>query len=242
VYAYLRNKNNKEIMLTIDEPGGTRNVRITAKDPWAIARFVDRAWERSNEEYVHEKSKGRVGYVYIASMGVSNLRQFEQDLYHELDREGLILDIRYNGGGSIHDELIEILRRTVYAYSIERDGTREYNSLFRWDKPIVLLINEYCYSDAEIFPAAFKELKLGTVVGQPTFGAVIGTNDIQLLDGTGFRVPGTGWYTLSGTNLENTPVTPDIFVENAPEQDGLTGDNQLKRAIEIMLEQLRPGR
>ena len=77
------------------------------------------------------------------------------------------------------------------------------------------------------------------MVGQPTFGAVIGTNDIQLLDGTWFRVPGTGWFTLAGTNLENTPVTPDVVVENPPEQDGKTGDDQLVRAIEIMQEMLR---
>jgi tricorn protease len=239
VYYHLRNMNNKEIMLTLREPDGIRTARITPKDPWAIARLVDRAWVRANEDYVHTESSERIGYVYIASMGTSNLRKFEHDLYQELDRDGLIIDIRYNGGGSIHDQLLEILRRTVYAYSIERDGQKEYNSLFRWDKPIVLLINEYCYSDAEIFPAGFKELQLGTVVGQPTFGAVIGTNDIQLLDGTWFRVPSTGWFTLGGTNLENTPVTPDVLVENPPEQDGKTGDDQLVRAIEIMQEMLK---
>jgi len=238
IYAYLRNMNGKEIVLTLREPGGTRNVRITPKDPWAIARLVNKAWVRANKDYVHETSHDRIGYVYIASMGVSDLRKFEHDLYQELDRDGLIIDIRYNGGGNIHDQLLEILRRTVYAYSIERDGQKEYNSLFRWDKPIALLINEYCYSDAEIFPAGFKELELGTVVGQSTFGAVIGTNDIQLLDETWFRIPGTGWYTLSGTNLENTPVTPDVYVANAPEQDGKTGDDQLRRAIEIVQEML----
>jgi tricorn protease len=239
VYYHLRKMSNKEIMLTLREPDGVRNVRITPKDPWAIARLVDKAWVRANEEYVHTASNEQIGYVYIASMGTSNLRKFEHDLYQELGRDGLIIDIRYNGGGSIHDQLLEILRRTVYAYSIERDGQKEYNSLFRWDRPIVLLINEYCYSDAEIFPAGFKELQLGKVVGQPTFGAVIGTNNIQLLDQTWFRVPGTGWFTLAGMNLENTPVTPDIYVENPPEQDGKTGDDQLVRAIEVMRELLK---
>ena len=118
---------------------------------------------------------------------------------------------------------------------MERGGKKEYYSLFRWDKPTVLIINEYCYSDAEIFPAGFKELGLGTVIGVSTFGAVIGTRDIRLVDGSGFRVPGTGWFTLTGENLENTPVEPDIRVENTPEQDGLSTDNQLVRAIEILM-------
>ena len=100
------------------------------------------------------------------------------------------------------------------------------------------LINEFCYSDAEIFPAGFKELGLGKVIGVPTYGAVIGTVDIQLHDGTYFRVPTTGWYLLGGINLENTPVDPDIYVENAPEEDGSSHDHQLTRAIELLFEMI----
>ena len=106
------------------------------------------------------------------------------------------------------------------------------------DKPTIIIINESCYSDAEIFPAAFKELKLGKLIGVPTFGAVIGTNNITLLDGSGFRVPGTGWYRLSGKNLENIPVEPDIYVENTPEMDGSSSDNQLRKAIELLLQEV----
>jgi tricorn protease len=237
-YSYVRNKNGEDVMLTVRGPREERDVKVRPKTPWAILQLIDEQWVKANQDYVDTQSSGRIGYLYIASMGGRDLRKFEQDLYKEMDREGLIIDIRYNGGGNIHDELINILRRTAYMYSVERGEEKEYYSLFRWDKPTVLIINENCYSDAEIFPAAFKELKLGTVVGVPTFGAVIGTNDIRLLDGSGFRIPGTGWFTLTGENLENTPVEPDVYVENTPEQDGTSTDYQLTRALGILMEQI----
>ncbi|UCC11294.1 MAG: PD40 domain-containing protein, partial [candidate division WOR-3 bacterium] len=235
-YAFLVNKNDKEVMLEVLQRGKKRNIKLQCDDPDVIWRLVYKHWQKSNRDHVYAASDDRIGYLYIPSMGSRSLRRFEQDLYRELDKEALIIDIRYNGGGNIHDELLNILRRTAYMYSVERDGSREYNSLFRWEKPIVLIINEYCYSDAEIFPAGFKELGLGTVIGVPTYGAVIGTNDIELSDGSYFRVPGTGWFLLTGENLENTPVEPDIFVENAPEDDGSSTDPQLLKAIDILQE------
>ncbi|MCK4234427.1 peptidase S41, partial [candidate division WOR-3 bacterium] len=124
------------------------------------------------------------------------------------------------------------------SYSINRDGEKIFSSHFRYDKPTIVIINEYCFSDAEIFPAAFKELKLGKLIGVPTFGAVIGTNDITLIDGSGFRVPGTGWYRISGKKLENVPVEPDIYIENTPEMEGSSSDNQLRKAIEVLLQEI----
>jgi tricorn protease len=238
IHSLLNGKVDDEILLTVRTGEKTHDVKITPVTPWKILSIVKDNWITDNEQYVESHSGGKIGYLYIASMGSRNLRQFEHDLYKAMDKDGLIIDIRYNGGGSIHDELLNILRRTAYLYSIERNGAKEYNSLFRWDKPTAVLINEYCYSDAEIFPAGFRELNLGTVVGVPTFGAVIGTNNIRLLDGSWFRVPGTGWFTLTGENLENTPVEPDIYVENSPEEDGSSEDHQLRKALEVLIEQL----
>lgn len=237
-YALLRNKNDKEIMLTIIHHGKKKNIKVTPKTPWPIIRLVRDNWVKLNKDYVHGQSNNRLGYLYIASMGGENLKKFEKDLYKEMDKQGLVIDIRYNGGGNIHEQIIEILRRTAYMYSKERGGDKNYASLFRWDKPTVVLINEFCYSDAEIFPAAFKELQLGKLIGVPTFGAVIGTNNIRLLDGSGFRIPGTGWFLLTGENLENMPIEPDVYVENKPEEDGLSKDSQLTKAIQVLLEQI----
>jgi len=237
-YALLRNKNDQDVLVTLLEEGEKRDVKVRLKDPWAIWELVQKNWIESNRDYVQARTDGRIGYLYVASMETSDLREFEKDLYNEMDKDGLIIDIRYNGGGLIHDELVNILRRTAYLYSIERGGKRDYTSLLRWDKLTVVLINEYCYSDAEIFPAAVKELKLGILVGVPTYGAVIGTRDIQLLDGSTFRVPSTGWFALTGENLENRPVEPHIYVENSPEEDGLSSDHQLAKAIDVLLEEI----
>jgi tricorn protease len=235
-YSLLRNMANRDVMLTISNRNKTREVKLSLIPPISILSTVKENWVKANEEYAYDKSNRRIGYLYIESMYEPDLRQFEKDLYEEMDKEGLIIDIRYNGGGHIHDAILDILRRTAYAYSIERGGQKTYSSLFKWNKPTVVLINEHCYSNAEIFPAAFKALELGKLVGTPTFGAVIGTVDIKLHDGTNFRVPGTGWYLLNGINLENTPVEPDIYVENAPEEDGSSSDSQLARAIEVLLD------
>ena len=191
---------------------------------------------KKNREIVERESDNRFGYIHIKSMGDEDLLKFYRDIYEIRDKEGLILDIRYNGGGHIHDEILNFLRRTVYGYSVERGDTEKvYNTNFRWDKPIVLLINRNCYSDAEIFPMGFKALKLGKVVGTPTFGAVIGTNDITLMDGkTVFREPSEGWFRLNGISLENNPVYPDIPIDNPPEFDNKPGGPQLLKAIEVL--------
>jgi C-terminal processing protease CtpA/Prc len=238
LFALTRNMAQQDIILTVSKGTRTRDVKISPVPPRSIIGTVKDNWIAANQESVHDKSDRRIGYLYIASMYEPNLRKFEKDLYEEMDKEGLIIDIRYNGGGHIHDAILDILRRTAYAYSIERGGQKTYSSLFKWNKPTVVLINEHCYSNAEIFPAAFKALELGKLVGTPTFGAVIGTIDIKLHDGTNFRVPGTGWYMLDGVNLENTPVEPDIYAENPPEADGSSNDPQLSKAVEVLMAQI----
>ncbi|PIE52548.1 hypothetical protein CSA37_05900 [Candidatus Fermentibacteria bacterium] len=143
-----------------------------------------------------------------------------------------------DGGGSTHDLILSSLSRESYAMSMDRSGEVSLEPLGVYREPLVLLINEQCYSDAEVFPAAWKELELGPVVGNTTYGAVIGTVDVQLFDGTGFRLPETGWYTLNGNNLENSGVTPDITVVEMPLDADRGLDRQLERAVESALEQI----
>jgi tricorn protease len=110
-----------------------------------------------------------------------------------------------------------------------------------WNRPIVVLINERSYSDAEVFPHAMKTLGLATVIGVATPGAVIGTRDIRLSDGTSWRLPSTGFFNADGTNQEHNGCQPDIAVEISPE-DYLAGrDPQLDKAIEVLLDQIKNG-
>ncbi len=238
---YLLDKTSKEVVLEVlrDRKGKrTEKIKIKSVSYWEVRDLIYKEWVLANRKVVDSLSNGKFAYIHIRGMGEWNLREFEKDIYENRNKEGLVLDIRYNGGGHIHDELLNFLRRTKYLVEKERDGEYEYNSLFRWDKPVVLLINEHCFSDAEIFPAGFKKLKLGKVVGVPTFGGVIGTNNYTLFDGkTVFRQPSEGWYfDIGEPSLENTPVEPDFYIENEIWQDNKSLDNQILKTIEVLVE------
>ncbi|MGB9824626.1 MAG: S41 family peptidase [Candidatus Hydrothermia bacterium] len=238
---YLRNLSDDVVQVSLSrKEGKTKTIVVKAKcqSYWSIRDLLYKEWVEGNRRIVDSLSNGEFAYIHIRGMGDWNYAEFEKDIYENRHKKGLILDIRYNGGGHIHDELLNFLRRTSYLVEKERDGVYEYNSLFRWDKPTVLVINQYCFSDAEIFPAGFKRLKLGKVVGVPTFGGVIGTTNYTLFDGkTVFREPHEGWYfDPQGRSLENTPIEPDIYVEDQIFEDNYSGSTQLRRAVEVLKE------
>ncbi len=238
-YAPLRNTADREIEINIERDGEPLSVMLTPISQWEIWNLGYDEWIAASRRRVSELSNDRVGYLHVPSMDQTSVGDFRRDLYAEgLGRDAMIIDVRGNGGGSTHDQILSSLGGTPYAMSRDRSGTATVEPLGVWKKPLVLLINETCYSDAEIFPAAWKELELGPVVGNATFGAVIGTVDIELADGTGFRLPGTGWYTIEGDNLENNGVTPDILVLEMPEDAGLGIDRQLDAAIQSAVDQI----
>ncbi|MCK5787285.1 MAG: PD40 domain-containing protein, partial [Candidatus Sabulitectum sp.] len=239
-YAPLRNTADMEIEFYFIRDGTPLRVRLTPVSQWDLWNLEYDEWLSRQRLWVSQLSDDRVGYLHIPSMDQESVRNFRRDLYAEgLGRDAMIIDVRGNGGGSTHDQILSSLAGEPYAMSFNRGGNTTVEPLGVWKKPLVLLINETCYSDAEIFPAAWKELDLGPVVGNTTYGAVIGTVDIQLADGTGFRLPGTGWYTISGDNLENSGVTPDILVLEMPEDMGLGADRQLDAAIQAALDLLQ---
>ncbi len=236
-YAPLRNTADREIEFNFIRDGTPLRVRLTPVSEWDIWNLEYDEWLSRQRSWVSYLSGDRVGYLHIPSMDQESVKNFRRDLYAEgLGRDAMIIDVRGNGGGSTHDQILASLARDIYAFSRNRSGTATVEPLGVWKNPLVLLINETCYSDAEIFPAAWKELDLGPVVGNSTYGAVIGTVDIQLADGTGFRLPGTGWYTMEGNNLENNGVAPDVLVLEMPEDMGLGIDRQLDAAIQAAIE------
>ena len=205
---------------------------------WSSAAYE--AWVEQNRATVEELSGGRVGYVHIRWMGGGNLERFAREMFAEnYDKEAVIIDIRWNPGGNIHEYLLDILSRPQFGWSRPRDGGMIQQPGQRWGKPTVLLINERSASDSEIFPAGFRALELGTIIGEATLGAVIGTEEYRLIDGrTGIRLPMEGWFYLSGENLENDGVEPDIRVVNDLNhiRDGI--DDQLIYAVEYLLDGL----
>jgi tricorn protease len=189
---------------------------------------------------VAELSKGAYGYIHIRSMDEAGLDRFVRDLYSDnFDKEGIVLDVRFNGGGFTHDQVLNYLGGKEHTYFVQRNGgtgavLRSYDR--KWSKPLVLLINNRSYSDAEIFPSAFRHLNLGKLVGQPTGGFVIGTSSIRLIDGSSFRIPRTGVFTSKGINMEKEGVKPDVVVEPHPDQVAKGIDVQLNKAVEVLVQ------
>lgn len=187
-------------------------------------------------------SNNRIGYVQILRMSDDEYNNFVSDLFRDnADKEALIIDIRGNGGGHIHEDLLSFLENKPNAYSTSRYyGVKKRETPRRtWTKPVVLLIDENSFSDAEIFPQLFKEAKLGKVIGMPTSGSVIGTWEIKLIDGSSMRMPGEGWYRLDGTNMEGNGAQPDIRVEMSLNDIISENDVQLKKAVEVLLDELK---
>jgi tricorn protease len=169
------------------------------------------------------------------------LNKFLEDMVSEgQQREGLILDLRWNTGGNVHDRVLQFLTQKPYLNWKFRGGKLAPQSNFGPAiKPIVLLINEQSLSDAEMTSAGFKELGLGTIIGTETYRWIIFTSGKGLVDGSFYRLPSWGCYTLDGDNLEKTGVAPDIYVEETFEDRLMGKDPQLERAIQEIMKQLK---
>jgi tricorn protease len=189
-------------------------------------------------EMVTKLGGGEIGYLHIRAMDAPSLRQFQLDLATNRTKKALVIDQRFNGGGGIDQELLAILAGRQYQYTVGRDAGFQQPRPQNFYGPMVVMQNERSASDAEMFPAGFKALGLGKVVGVPTMGAVIGTGSYTLLDGSAIRTPGSGVWTVDGENMENYGVPPDVLVDNTP-SDFLKGrDAQIEKAVEVLKGQM----
>ena len=172
-------------------------------------------------------------------MGGGELNRFKQEMVGEANnKKAIILDLRYNTGGNVHDDVLQFLSQKPYLNWQYREGAMSPQPTFApAAKPIILLINEQSLSDAEMTAAGFKQLGLGKILGTGTYRWIIFTSGKHLVDGF-YRLPSWGCYTLDGQNLEKTGVEPDIYVKNTM-KDRLSGnDPQLDRAISEIMKQL----
>lgn len=208
--------------------------RVLSSGEWSDLMYRNRI-ERLRK-YTDEKSGGKIGYVHISGMGFSNQVQFEREVYEQVvGKQAMIIDVRFNGGGNISDTLVDWLERKPHGFYRPRDGVVEPAPSRAWDKPIIVLMNEHSYSNAEMFPYAMRAKGLAKLVGMPTPGYVIWTWGLQLVDGTGARMPQSGVYRLDGTPMENIGEKPDVQVWMSPEDWLAERDPQLDKAIEMLM-------
>lgn len=243
-YSLLNHKVGKEVTLKLGQHPwgrGTRTVKVTpVPKRWGYLGLCYEYWVRQRRQLTDEWSDGRIGYCHIQWMGTDVFERFKQELFSEmLSKEALIIDIRDNPGGWPPQDIFDILLRERYC-SFDIAGQEFSEPQRMWGKPTVLLTNRFGKSAAEMTFLAFQELELGQVVGGKTPGFVIGTEYVELLNGLGFKVPLQGIYSCEGANLENWSMEPDVYVENEPFEDGLwaQSDTQLKKAVEILLEEI----
>jgi len=202
----------------------------------ALRQLYYEQWVQDNRAAVYELSDNRIGYQHIQSMDSASLAKFRRELFTESrDKDALIIDVRFNGGGGISEQLVDILDRKPFSIEGVRGGPKTTQPALLWDKPVVVLINAQSFSDAEYFPHIMQELGLGTIIGEPTGGNVIGTYDFPLLDGSMLRVPAWGIWLLDGTDMEGNGAQPDVEVEIDPEKIARGEDNQLETAVEYLL-------
>ncbi len=243
IYQLLVGKAGVLTELTINTkaaPGGKKVVVKPIDDEYPLYHYE---WVQKCIKTVDELSGGKVGYIYIPDMGPEGLNEFARYYYPQLDKEALIIDDRENGGGNISPMIIERLLRNTYRMTMYRGSSRNGTTPEgTHNGPKVLLVNKYSASDGDLFPWSFKANKIGTVIGTRSWGGIIGiSGSLPYMDGTDIRVPFfTNYDAATGEWIvENHGVDPDILLDNDPVKEAAGIDEQLIKAVEVALEQIK---
>jgi tricorn protease len=242
----LVNLAGREVWLTISDPGPRaargakprtaepRTVTVTTLPTEYALRYRD--WVEGNRAWVHRESGGKIGYVHVPNMGPQGYAEFHRYFLNELDRRGLIIDVRHNGGGHVSSLLLEKLMRKRVGYSVSRHmGLEPYpNESPRG--PMVALTDELAGSDGDIFSHSWKLYRLGPLVGKRTWGGVIGIWPRHILvDGSITTQPEFSfWFEDVGWGVENYGTDPDIEVDMRPQDYAAGRDPQLARALAVV--------
>jgi tricorn protease len=240
LYEALENKAAQKIELIVKRKGSKASEKVVVKSNRMLRGAWYREWVEKNKKYVHEMSKGKLGYVHVPDMGSNGYAEFYRNFVIESKYEGLVVDVRYNGGGHVSQHLLKVLAQKVIGYDLTRhQGVERYPSYS--PGVLVALANEHSGSDGDIFPHSFKLMQLGKLIGKRTWGGVIGINgQYSLRDGAWVTQPEYSfWFKDNEWFVENHGVDPDIEVEITPEDHRDHRDPQLDRGIQEALKELK---
>lgn len=244
IFEALVGKANQLINLTISaDEKGTNPRTIIVKTIDDESELYYYSWVQENIRKVDQATNGQVGYIHIPDMGVAGLNEFMKYFYPQLHKKALIIDDRGNGGGNVSPMIIERLRREITRANAARNQTIPGQTPRQMlIGPTILLINQYSASDGDLFPYAYKKHKMGTIVGMRSWGGVTGIRgSLPFIDGADLRKPEFGTYAADGSGwiIEGYGVDPDIEIDNNPSREYMGIDDQLNKAIEIILEQIK---
>jgi tricorn protease len=251
-WALLNSPLNEYVTVTAAaSPAGAAERKVRIKTVASLTDIKYEEWVAKSREFVEKESNNQIAYVHIRSMNQPSLKKFQNEINQFSNRKGIVVDIRFNGGGNIDQELLDILERRPYEYWNNRWGSRAWGRRPRQAiaGPKVMLINSRSGSDSEVTPMGFRDLGLGRIVGNPTAASVIATGSYGLINGGTIRTPGSAVYTYDptkpnnyGINMENYGVAPDVWAENTPEDELKGFDRELKAAVDEALRMLKDGK
>ncbi|MBS3818363.1 PD40 domain-containing protein [bacterium] len=254
-YSRLTNTDSQKVILEVEGKKGERR-EVVIRPTSNLRSELYNEWVDERRRLTEKYSDGRLGYLHIQGMNMRSFERFERELTAVGEKkEGIVIDVRFNGGGWTTDYLMAVLNVDQHSYTIPRGAAEDLEKehkkfrdyypfaerlpFYPWTKPSIAICNANSYSNAEIFSHAYKTLEIGTLVGTPTFGAVISTGGKGLMDGSYVRVPFRAWYVkATDKNMEHGPAVPDIIVHNDPDSKAEGKDEQLKRAVEKLLEKI----
>ncbi len=240
--SLLRGKAGQQVMLRVEPASGEgRDVLVKPISSKDDARMRYAAWEYTRRTQVDASSNGQIGYVHLRAMGSGDIDQWAREYYPVFNRQGLIIDVRHNGGGNIDSWLLGDLLRKAWFYWQPRAGNPEWNMQYAFRGHIVVLCDEHTGSDGEAFTEGFKRLQLGKVIGTRTWGGEIwlsfdntqADNGIASAAETGVYGPDGKWL------IEGHGVDPDMVVDNLPHASFAGTDAQLQAAMELLKQQIR---
>jgi tricorn protease len=241
VTTVLNGRSARNIFLRVrNSEGDDRDVTIRPISYSAARSLLYEMWIDDNQRRVEAASQGTLGYMHIRGMNMNSFYRFERELYAVgAGKDGIVIDVRENGGGSTTDHLLTVLTQPAHAITVPRGGGMGYpqdRSVYaNWRKPIVVLCNQNSYSNAEIFSHAIKHLKRGKLVGVTTAGGVISTGGRRIMDVGFIRMPFRGWYLMgTGEDMELNGAVPHFEIWPAPGDMPAGKDEQLDKAIKVL--------
>ncbi|MGR0481204.1 MAG: S41 family peptidase [Candidatus Electronema sp. V4] len=243
-YSLFEETAGRQTVLTLNgkpDMKGSREVTVVPTGFDFALRVMD--WVRANRKKVDELSGGRLAYVWLPNTSLGGYNFFNRDYFAQQDKQGSVIDERYNSGGAVPDYIIDLLGRELLGFFNNAAGDKQPYTLPNagiWG-PKVMIINESAGSGGDLLPYMFRAKKIGPLVGTRTWGGLVGIWDTpQLVDGGYLTVPRGGFYNLKGEwDVENKGVEPDIVVEQEPAAVSKGHDPQLEKAVEVALELLK---
>jgi len=242
--SLLEDKAGKRTVLSVETAGKKRDAIVRPITLQVESGLLYRAWVEERRVYVDKVSGGKLGYVHIAAMGDADLAQLYLDLdVQNQSKKGVVIDVRNNNGGYVNGRVIDVFARKNYLLMTPRDGStapsRQALGQRALGLPTVLVTNESTLSDGEDFTEGYRTLELGKVVGTPTAGWIIFTGAARLIDGSSVRVPGDRIRDTRGQDMEMHPRPVDVEVLRTLGETEANEDLQLKKAAEVLLQQLK---